>query len=53
MILAPAVQEKNIKNAADHKTLILKGCEKMLELEELRLSLRNLEEGIKELGDSL
>lgn len=54
MTPAPAVQVKNIKNAADHKEKsLLKGCEKMLELEEVRLSLRNLEDGIKELGDSL
>lgn len=50
MTLAPAVQEKNIKNVADHN---LKGCEIMLELEEIKISLRNLEEGINELGDSL
>lgn len=53
MMLALAVQAKNTKNAAGSNIKFMLGREMMLELEQYRLDLRALEQGIKELGDSL
>ena len=54
MILAHVEAEKSISIAAeDNLNQCIKGCDKMLEYEELQKELNALKEDITKLGDSL